>query len=184
VEYLLNAISALLGIVIGGIITYKSSIALFRKQQSYELRIKSKEIIFQKSNLLYKKLEEYKNQLNKCFWEAQDTNVFTAEYYIDQGKKLRKLVDEINYLALFTNVPEKIYKDYQKDIFSFWRTYTKHIGDEKFEELKELKELKVKKISKEELASNWAQENSIIDQMQKETASKIRNYLKDIETST
>ena len=86
-EILYNALSALFGTIVGGIIAYRSSIVLFRNQQTYEAKMKYKEIKFTKNKTLYKLLGEYEDQLNKCFYDALKIEEFNSEYYSKDRSK-------------------------------------------------------------------------------------------------
>ena len=167
----MEVISALIGTVIGGLLTYFTSTKLMKQHFIVEHNRKVVEVKLDNIKALFLKINEYKDYLNKCFWEAQNANKFDEQYYIQEGKNLRKLVKDIEYLSIFTEIAEKVYKEYQKDLFSFWRNYTKFIGERKFEELKSLS---IPKLKEEEFAKIWSRENSILDKIQEELKSNIK----------
>ncbi len=173
-DLIVNAISIILGTFLGGFITYYSSIKILKNQYKFEKTQKTIEVKLENIRNLYLKVNEYRYQLNKCFWEAQDTEKYDEKYYIEEGKTLRRLLDNIKYLSMFTNISEKTYENYQKDLYSFWRIYTQYIGENKFEGMKEIK---IPKTKKEQLADSWAMENSILKKIQEEAKSTVKAIL-------
>ncbi len=176
-ESLISAGFGFIGVLLGGGLSYFASLRLFKIQSVHQTRLLAEEFLFQKNDQLYKKLEEYKAELGKSFWEAQNLEKKDETYYTSQGNDLKKLVDEINYLSLFSAIPTDVYSRFSRDILTYWRSYTWHIGFGKYKEMMdEDKSIAAKK----KLASDWSIESLVIDEMLKVTGEEIKKYVKNI----